>query len=83
MTPIETDDLGQLSDAADGEVIYRRVKADGLELFYRAVPELDEAIATARELWEWSWSKSKVYIQRYRKYSGEKVRLDWEVELVG
>ena len=83
MTPIETDDLEWLRDAADGEVIYRRVKADGLELFYRAVPDVAEAIATARELWEWSWSKSKVYIQRYRQYSGKRPRLDWEVELVG
>jgi len=59
----------------------RRVKPDGTEVLYPLPDDLAEAMAEARELAEWKFTKSQVHVRRFRDTeNGE--RLDWEVLLV-
>jgi hypothetical protein len=54
----------------------RRVKPDKSEMFYPLTENLEQAIQYACELWEWSYTKSTLYVQRV-----EDNRVRWEVQI--
>lgn len=55
----------------------RRVRPDGMTQYYGLDDDLVEAMSMARELVEWSFTKSRCFVQRWRENN---TKLDWEVE---
>lgn len=68
------------SEGKSAKNVLRRVRPDGVELFYALADDLEEAIAGASEMNEWSFSKSTLYVQRWTQRNDQH-RLDWEVKI--